>query len=487
MYSTASERESLCFLNEIEQFRSAFHQIFHLSSAGEMPVTIMMFQTKEQFEPYQPLYKGKPKSAGGYYHRNLDEDIIALSEEAQTRGGPDGYNVIFHEYVHKMLREQGLKPPVWLDEGLAQFYATMRIKENSVEIGLPAQMRLNEIAHNAMIGLDKLFAVSHSSPEYNEAQQTGVLYAESWLLVHYLICGANKNIQGKCGEFFDAAMNDTPDSLETHFRRVFGMSYSQMEIALRDYTTGGRFKVSTIKLPVGDFRDKIHFEPVSDVERDTILENLHWRIRAETVSGLRLLRLTERDPQAARPYEVLAAYALARDHDKLQAIEYWEKAVEHNSDNAYVYVQLAKNRMRGIMDFSSLDFRAPAAVADPIRKYLDRAVELRPNYLEAWEALARIEAYAERPRPSVVIRVQNCLPMMRSKTDTLAALAIIRWRIGDLKTCREILDLLKTSSLAQTNVRNIVNRLNEKLAQAEAKNKTEEGVELVAPAPIDRP
>jgi tetratricopeptide (TPR) repeat protein len=483
MYSEASENESREFLNELEQFRSAFHQIFHLPRIGGPPVTVIMFGYADQMEPFQALYKGKPKAVVGYYHRDVDEDIIVLSAETENRGGNDD-NVILHEYVHRMLREQNYRPPTWLDEGLAVFYATMRVTKDSAIIGQPAQRRLKLISHNAIMPLDKLFAVTHSSPSYNEEQQSGVFYAESWLLVHYLICGANKNTQGKFPEFINA-VNGSPEKQEARFREVFGMSYSEMESELRVYMNGGRFQTALLKLPIGDFSEKIHFEPVGEVERDSTLENLRWRVRPEEANPARMLELAERDLNAARPYEVLGAYTLVKGHDRPRALDFWRNAVERNSNNAYVYLQLAKDQLRDIIAAPSIDFRAPVGVTVPIRKYLDRAVELRPDYLEAWEALAQIEAYAEKPRAEVITRVESILPMMHSKASTLAALALVRWRARDFKTCGLMLEELKACAPSHSTAAILMNRLNERLAQSEQPKKTEDARELNPPAKND--
>jgi Protein of unknown function (DUF1570) len=483
MYSAVSEKQSRRFLNELEQFRSAFQQLFRLSPVGGPPVTVMMFESSDQMEPYLPVVKGKTKRVAGLYRPGPDEDFIMLSAEAQDRGGYDD-NVIFHEYVHKLLREQGFKPPVWLNEGLAVFYATMRVDEDSVEIGQPAQRRLERISRAALMPLEQLFAVTHSSPEYNEAQQSSVFYAQSWLLVHYLTCGTDKQVQGKFPQFLEA-VNDSPQGLEERFRQVYGMSYSQMEISLRSYMSGGRFAVRTCKIPVGNFTDKIHFEPVGEIERDVALENLRWRGRTDDGVAFRLLALAERDPKAAKPYEALASFSLNKGRDRRQAETYWELAVERGSTNAYVYLQLAKVQLRGIMANPSLDNRIPPAICDSLRKNLDRAVELRPNYMEAWDAMAQVEAFSEKPRASVVNQFKSILPLMRSKANTLASLAIIAWRQGDAETCRSIMDMVEKSKPGPT-AKNMIRLLNKKLGQVEEKQPASEPEEE-ALKPIDRP
>jgi tetratricopeptide (TPR) repeat protein len=197
-----------------------------------------------------------------------------------------------------------------------------------------------------------------------------------------------------------------------------------------------------------------------------------------------LLQLAERDNKAARPYEILAAYTLVKGRDRRQAESYWEKAVERGSTNAYVYLQLAKRELRGIMGNPSLDYRVPSPVCEQIRKSLDRAVELRPDYMEAWESLAQLEAFSEKPRGVVINQVQAILPRMRNKANALTALAIIRWRIDDLDTCRAMLVAASAANPGPT-AKNIIRILSKKLAQS-PDNKTEVAPEIATPASIDQ-
>ena len=79
--------------------------------------------------------------------------------------------------------------PMWLAEGLAEFYGFTQIRESSVETGIPDREQLDMLRTHKLIPLNVLFTVDHSSSYYNESEKTSIFYAESWLLTHYLMIG----------------------------------------------------------------------------------------------------------------------------------------------------------------------------------------------------------------------------------------------------------------------------------------------------------
>lgn len=121
MYSAASEKDSRQFLNKLEQFHSAFHQLFKLQPMSGNPATIIMVKSNKQIQSFMPAIKGSTKKIGGFYLPSPDEDFIVVSAEAQESMGQTA-NVILHEYVHRLLNEQGYQLPLCLDEGLACFF-----------------------------------------------------------------------------------------------------------------------------------------------------------------------------------------------------------------------------------------------------------------------------------------------------------------------------------------------------------------------------
>src|SRR5262249_51344150 len=131
------------------------------------------------------LFRGKPSRVSGFFQASRDGNFIALATGWSTDLRP----IIFHEYLHYFLHSNFPPQPTWYDEGLADFYSTFFATESEARIGRPVERHILLLRNQAMLPLQKLFALRQASPEYNEESRRGLFYAESWALVHYLMRG----------------------------------------------------------------------------------------------------------------------------------------------------------------------------------------------------------------------------------------------------------------------------------------------------------
>ncbi len=81
----------------------------------------------------------------------------------------------------------GLQLPPWLNEGLAEFFSTLRITDTHCELGAPQAMRLETLRHHPWLPFAELLAVDHESFARKTRDQMAIFYAESWALTHMLV------------------------------------------------------------------------------------------------------------------------------------------------------------------------------------------------------------------------------------------------------------------------------------------------------------
>lgn len=179
MYTTGSEAQALDELHTFEQVRNFFFQTEGAKSVGSAPVRIIAFRSELEFRPYSPN-----GSAFAYYERARNRDYIVLQDIA-----PEHRAAAIHEYTHLILEHEGLKLPVWLNEGLADVYSTLEFDGKRAIVGAPLDGRLYALRSERWLPLDTLFAAGQNSPEYNNRQLATVFYAESWALAHMLRFG----------------------------------------------------------------------------------------------------------------------------------------------------------------------------------------------------------------------------------------------------------------------------------------------------------
>ena len=125
MYSTASERNSRDTLRNFEQVHNFFAQAMGGIPGKAVPARIIVFNSKKDYEPYRP----NAFTIAFYYGTGASEGIVLgdLSNEV--------FPVAIHEYVHLVVRHTGLNLPPWLDEGMAEFFSTLKPTAGKIVAG----------------------------------------------------------------------------------------------------------------------------------------------------------------------------------------------------------------------------------------------------------------------------------------------------------------------------------------------------------------
>ena len=111
---------------ELEQFRRGLQAIFPTPAERLRPVTVVLFKNDRAMEPFVPLENGRPAKMGGLFVRANDVNTIMVS---LARNARETRHVILHEAVHWHLSAREGALPLWLDEGLAEVYATFEVPD----------------------------------------------------------------------------------------------------------------------------------------------------------------------------------------------------------------------------------------------------------------------------------------------------------------------------------------------------------------------
>ncbi len=146
-----------------------------------------MFPDDKTFDPFKPVYQGKKVEIGGLFVPRQDVNYILIGPDR----GPDALRSVFHEYAHLVVSNVAPDLPVWLNEGLAEYYSTFELAYDgrAFMFGRPIAAHIIELASETWMPVGALVSTTHDSPQYNENSRRGVFYAESWFLVHMLQLG----------------------------------------------------------------------------------------------------------------------------------------------------------------------------------------------------------------------------------------------------------------------------------------------------------
>jgi tetratricopeptide (TPR) repeat protein len=359
MFTTAGEkkgRECILYFETVRQF---FIDTRFVKNMAGAPVRIVAFRNEKEFRPYAPN-----EVAMAFYAGGLDRDFIVMSDI-----GPERYPAAVHEYVHLAFEHSGITLPLWLNEGMAELYSTLRPNGKKAVLGDVIPGRILEARNSRLLDLGTLISIGHDSPYYNERNHASIFYDESWALTHML--EVTTEYRPNFPVFFGAIA--AGKGTEAAFHKAYGKSLADVQNDLFAYIRGNDFKSLEASIQLEKSAEDPDVQPVSPWDADLVLAEIMSSSENKAVLGRQMLeRLIAEQPKRPEPPAILAELAFREGHSE-EAIQMFAKASELGDANPEMYFRYA------MVLWSRPQTGGGIAVIQALRK----AVELKPDYPEA--------------------------------------------------------------------------------------------------------
>jgi len=203
--SNAGEGQARKIAVQFEQVRSLFRESLAYANKSTSPViTILAVKDENSLRELLPEYwaeKGHAHPAGVFIGGPYDQFQVALNLSAP---GENPYESLYHEYYHSVTVPYFPGLPLWVAEGMADFFGNSAIGDKTATLGMPNAGLIEELRSQPLIPLPVLFKVDHKSPYYNEQKKVSIFYAESWALIHYLMIGDKQAHNASFGVYLSA-------------------------------------------------------------------------------------------------------------------------------------------------------------------------------------------------------------------------------------------------------------------------------------------
>jgi Tfp pilus assembly protein PilF len=376
VYSDGSEKQARQILDQFERMRLVFQAEFpnmHMELAS--PIAVIAVKDEKDFRALEPeayLAKGQLQ-LGGLFLRAPDKNYVLLRMDI---GGEHPYAAVYHEYTHLLISKAGDWFPLWLDEGLAEFYQNTDIHEKDTMLGKPSQDDILWLRQNRLLPLTTLFAVDRTSPYYHEEKKGSIFYAESWALTHYLQVQDFKNNTTKIDDYVKLVGHDIDPVAAA--AQAFG-DLKQLQSALDGYVGGLTFYAFRLKkeLPVNDAVIKV--QPIPLTQADAVRADFLAYNQREKDARVLLDQVLHDDPSNTLAHETMGMLELHAGH--LDEAEKWYgQAVKLDSQSYlanYYFALTAMNR-------GNADADTDAQIEASLRK----AIKLNPAFAGSYERLA---------------------------------------------------------------------------------------------------
>jgi tetratricopeptide (TPR) repeat protein len=414
--SDAGEKRGREVALRMEQMRTVFGQVL-LKNKLRMPVPITVVALKSD-KQYGLVAPAKQSMAAGFYVPGWDRIYIVLNL-FET----DPWQAVAHPLAHYFLNYNYPPAAGWFDEGLAEYFGSIHIGKQ-VEIGGDPELQsdwhedvfdemrrdpntpqsLTQLLSSPVwLSMVDLFTMKHDGSGAREGTHNTMYYAQSWMVVHYLV---NKNKMPEAGTYFDLVQNQKVP-VEKAMVQAFDMSPEQMEDAVKTYfksLSGLGIALDQSKKPVANPADNPqpgHFaipfdtdeigmavSAVKDEEARAVIDDVTARIpehRDQALRDLQQLTLEPKDNEAAR--RGLARNDL-RDKKYDAAADELEKATDLNPRDPWIWYYR-----------SALKYQKAQATRQPMQGLANMMQDLRavadwyPELADAYNMLgvARVE------------------------------------------------------------------------------------------------
>jgi len=210
------------------------------------PLEVFAVKDQDELRELLPRFaeRDRRRMPLGVYVPTADKNFIVLLESAR---GENPYETVFHEYFHSLASPVIPWAPAWFHEGIAEFWENTIIKKDTVETGRPSEASLATVRNERWMSFEELLSADRTFTNSLSARWTTVFYAQSWLIIHYMMLGDRTGrLREGITPYLQLTMNCQP-SVDA-FEAVFG-DLEDFEQLLRQYLRRFQFQAIEIDKP----------------------------------------------------------------------------------------------------------------------------------------------------------------------------------------------------------------------------------------------
>jgi len=244
----AGEKKGREVALRFEQMRAVFATLLMKDRLNEpLPLTILAFKNDKNYYQTAPLRQGQPIDVPGFFLPGDDQNFIVLNLFEE-----ESWRAVAHDFAHLLLNYN--YPPVhgWFDEGLAEYFSSIRLDNKQVEIGgdpelhsaftedllqnqhevrNPPKSLTELLGGQVWLALPDLLTMKHDTSTYTDGTHHTLFYAQSWMVMHYLL---HEKKLPETGTYFDLVENQHMP-VEEAIQKAYGVTPAQFDQSVKDY------------------------------------------------------------------------------------------------------------------------------------------------------------------------------------------------------------------------------------------------------------
>ena len=367
------DRDGRHLADQFERMRWLFQKLFPQARVDSpTPIMVVAVRSRKEMQALEPTaYLAKNMlDLAGLFLREPEKNYILLRLDTQEE---HPYSTVYHEFTHLVLGTGGM--PLWLNEGLAQFFQNTDIRDKDVIFGQISGADLAEVQRNPLIPLPVLFQVDANSPYYHQEAKGSLFYAESWLLTHYLMIKDFKEHTNRVSQYVQLVSQNV-DSV-TAATRAFG-DLQQLQGELQGYTHLLGYTVLRLSSAAAPIDEKsLAVTPLTLPQADAIRADLMLYTGRQDEARTLLADVLQADANNVQAHESMGALEIQSGHYG-EAKKWYAEAVALDSQS---YIAQYYDAWLAMRDGDH---------GDDVEKSLRAAIRLNPGFAPSYDLLATL-------------------------------------------------------------------------------------------------
>lgn len=330
IYSAENEKKARKVLEHLERVRKAYELLTNAKMPAEERVRVLLFRNEAEYREY-----ALDPFSSAHYLGARDRDYIVLADFEQRTE-----TVLNHEYFHLFSRHAQFRLPVWLEEGLADLYSTLKITRKDVTYGYPLAVHLRYLqsSQGSPLPLAAIFAINRENRHGGDRATISRLYAQGWALAHMTFEGKE---MGSRSELFFQKVRDGSTDAATAYKMVYGYDVQQLDELLTAYVRNKSFYYGGMRTEGLDFIAPTELAPIEDWETPLLLADMLALTKKEDLASLQYDELAAQFPDVPEIEESRGYLAWDRGN-RAGALPYFRAAAQKKSRNGMLYLHLAE-------------------------------------------------------------------------------------------------------------------------------------------------
>ena len=179
--SSASTERTREIATLLETVSGALRQVHPRFDARFTDTTVFVFSRRRDSQPYFDLLLNQKKtSASGAFVAQPDGTSAIIVDSGRTLATD---RTVKHELMHNILASSGARLPLWLEEGIAEYFSTTEIRGDHVIVGRPVTSHQTHLRIRGTLPMEAVMDAKSGSPVATHV----LFYPQVWAMVDWMM------------------------------------------------------------------------------------------------------------------------------------------------------------------------------------------------------------------------------------------------------------------------------------------------------------